>query len=169
MDRKTSQLADQGRGFEFAQVDRRGRTVGDAGPPVSFAHLSLLCQVRPDDDAVIEAIGADDAQLRYRIDRMRNWIASDFFPEESRIRLNPTPSSPEDAVLRAAIRALLAEVDWTAEAIQNGLPETAKSLDLPVRDAFRVTYQSLLGTSRGPRVGTLLAAFDREEILAAFD
>ena len=169
MDRKTSQLADQGRGFEFAQVDRRGRTVGDAGPPVSFAHLSLLCQVRPDDDAVIEAIGADDAQLRYRIGRMRNWIASDFFPEESRIRLNPTPSSPEDAVLRAAIRALLAEVDWTAEAIQNGLPETAKSLDLPVRDAFRVTYQSLLGTSRGPRVGTLLAAFDREEILAAFD
>lgn len=169
MDRKTAQRADLGRSFEFAQVDRAGRTAADAALNLSFGHLSLLCQVRPDDAAVIEAVGLDDPRLRDRIRRMRNWLASDFFPRESRIVLRPEAPSPEDAPLHGAIRTFLGEVAWTADAIQNGLPDVARGLDLPVREAFRVTYRSLLGRDRGPRVGTLLEALGREAVLGALE
>ena len=169
MDRKTAQKADLGRGFEFAQIDRRGRTQGDAGLNVSFGHLSLLCQVRASDEAVLESLGKDDARLRDRIRRMRNWIASDFFPEESRIVLRATSVDAEDRALLLGVREFISAVEWQASEIQNGLPDVAKALDLPVRDAFRVTYQSLLGKSRGPRVGTLLSAFDRRTVLDTLD
>jgi lysyl-tRNA synthetase class I len=100
---------------------------------------------------------------------MRNWIASDFFPEESRIVLRATSVEAEDRALLLGVREFISAVEWQASEIQNGLPDVAKALDLPVRDAFRVTYQSLLGKSRGPRVGTLLAAFDRETVLDTLD
>jgi len=182
MDRKTAQKADTGRGFELAQVRRDGTTRGDAGLAVSFAHLSLLCQIKPEDAGVLDLLAAShgidptDERILERIARMRNWIASDFFPQESRIQLLESHTaewkaslSEEDRQLLSAIRAFLVDIEWAPDAIQQNLPDVAKALELPVRNAFRLTYESLLGRSRGPKAGTLLSAFEREDVLATLD
>ncbi|MFQ5974762.1 MAG: hypothetical protein ACE5J5_00400 [Candidatus Hydrothermarchaeales archaeon] len=49
--------------------------------------------------------------------------------------------------------------------MQNHIFNTAKEMELPLRMAFQAIYLSILGTTRGPKAGTLFASLDKDWVL----
>ena len=62
---------------------------------VPFRHLSLLAQIRTEDELVWESLrksghltGHPSEALKLRLSRMRTWINGSHFPDESRIEIS---------------------------------------------------------------------------------
>ncbi len=63
--------------------------------------------------------------------------------------------------------AKLAEIlgsDKEPEDIQNTIYQIAKANDIPPRDFFKILYQIILGTSRGPKIGPFIEDIGRKKV-----
>ena len=84
--------------IRLSQIDRRGNSADSIGG-VSFRHLAMLAQIKSDDDDVWKALqvsrhlegNPSDAMVN-RLNLMRNWISSEHFPEDFRLRIQSTPT-----------------------------------------------------------------------------
>jgi lysyl-tRNA synthetase, class I len=94
-----------------------------------------------------------DALIEHALAYFRDFIAGSLAKRE--------PSKVEAAALRdldARLAALPADAD--AEAIQNQVYEVGKAHPFEnLRDWFKALYETLLGTSQGPRMGSFIALY----------
>jgi lysyl-tRNA synthetase class 1 len=139
----------------------------DARMPISFALLLNLVAVASTDDKdllwgfvrryVPDASPAThpelDARLDFALAYFRDFIAGAL--------VHRAPSEMEAAALRdldARLAALPEDAD--AEAIQTEVYEVGKAHPFEsLRDWFKAQYETLLGTSQGPRMGSFIALY----------
>jgi lysyl-tRNA synthetase class 1 len=101
-----------------------------------------------------------------RVERARRW--AERTDNEYNYRLQAErPDVDLDAATRSALNELADHVEagLDGEALQGEIYETAKRHDLPVGEFFGAGYELFLGQPRGPRLGPLLAALDREFVV----
>jgi lysyl-tRNA synthetase class 1 len=91
--------------------------------------------------------GAKLTDIKDRVQYASNWVRDFAQLEEVRIELD----AQQKAALRDLIRAIEGLED--AEAIQSKIFDTAKQNGIKPRDFFRLLYQILLNTDRGPKLG----------------
>jgi lysyl-tRNA synthetase class 1 len=135
--------------------------------PISFALLLNLVAVASTDDkaflwgfvrryhpdAAPETHPELDKRLDYALAYFRDFIAGALF--------HRPPNDIEKAALRDldAKLAMLPE-DADAETIQNHVYEVGKAHPFEsLRDWFKALYETLLGTSQGPRMGSFVALY----------
>jgi lysyl-tRNA synthetase class 1 len=173
--RKKVQLEDSKVALELSAIDEKGRSVATS---VSFRHLALLAQIKPNDDQVWASLQASaaieqpSAQLQDRLERMRSWIASGHFPEEMKVDLCTEPNIAALGLLnddqRRVIEALartLGTAEWTAEGITEAFKNAGQEADAGMRDVYRASYALFMGAERGPRLAPILSNCSQEEVL----
>ena len=64
--------------------------------------------------------------------------------------------------LRILVTALQEEED--PEDIQNTIYQIAKANDVQPKDFFKILYQIILGTSRGPKIGPFITDIGRKQV-----
>jgi lysyl-tRNA synthetase class 1 len=144
-----------------------GGDVPAAHMPLSFALLLNLVGVASTDDkdllwAFVQRYEPSVAPDTHpELDRLIDYALAyfrDFIAGSLRKR---APSETEAAALRELderLAALPAEAD--AEAIQNEVYEVGKRHPFDtLRDWFKALYETLLGTSQGPRMGSFIALY----------
>ena len=174
--RQRVQVEDSQAALRMAMVESGQEAESTA---VSFRHLALLAQTKNSDEAVFESLVNSGAieqvsnQLQDRLSRMRYWIDSEHFPGEMKIEILSTPNQEALAQLgedeMKALEALteaLEACEWTADAIGNAIPQSAKDIELSPRSAYRAAYAALMGLERGPRLAPILAEMDKDAIIA---
>ncbi|MGE0178753.1 MAG: lysine--tRNA ligase [Sphingomonas sp.] len=135
--------------------------------PISFALLLNLVAVASTDDKALlwgfvqryspqaspESSPELDERLDYALAYFRDFIADS-------LRHRP-PSAMERPALQDLDRRLAAlPADADAEAIQTEVYECGKAHPFEsLRDWFRALYETLLGTSQGPRMGSFIALY----------
>lgn len=142
--------------------------------PVTFALLLNLVGVAATDDKALlwrylqryapnvspETHPAIDGLLDYAIAYFRDFVAASLHRR--------APTEAEKVALRAldARFAALPE-DADADAIQYEVYEAGKAAGFePLRDWFKVLYETLLGSSQGPRMGSFAALYGLKETRA---
>ncbi len=137
--------------------------VGDTKPsPVSFRHLSMLAQVK-NDDQIIESLGQE---ITDRLARMRTWISSSHFPEELVIKVRDQRMSGLDDSVCSALFSSLSSCDWDVDSIGDAISSAFKDNDIPMKEGYRTLYLAILGLEKGPRLAPILAELDQENILS---
>jgi lysyl-tRNA synthetase class 1 len=172
--------ADAERLFAASQVDPDADLATEAAayrPP--FGHLALLLQI-PGADVRERAAAEKGAPLEpreeeilaERIRAARGWLES-YAPDKARIVIHrdavPDAARALDDSQRAYLAALadrLQRADWVGEAVQAEIFSVAQELGLKPGVAFSALYAAFLGERSGPRAGWLLAALDREFVVA---
>ena len=106
---------------------------------------------------------------------MRHWIASHHFPDEMRVGIREEPNSErlaslteeENSLRLALIRKFEHSQDegWNEANLSANVPDAAREVELPLRDAYRLTYELLLGVDVAPKLAPLLAAMQPERVL----
>ncbi len=145
---------------------------------VSFRHLALLAQIKPDDNDVwasLRASGSIDqpsGQLRDRLARMRSWIASGHFPEEMKVNLCTEPDVTALEVLSTdqwrvivALSGTLGNAKWTTDGITAAFKSAGDEAETGMRDVYRASYALFMGAERGPRLAPILSNCSQQEIL----
>ncbi len=140
--------------------------------PLSFAALLNLASVcNAEDSAVLwgfisRYVPDASPQSAPMLDALAGYAVNyylDFVKPEKRRR---APDERERAALKdlAAVLETLAD---DAEAIQFEVYEIGKRHGFePLRDWFKALYETLLGQSRGPRMGSFIALYGRDETIA---
>ncbi|MGB1624422.1 MAG: hypothetical protein ACPHCZ_06935, partial [Candidatus Poseidoniaceae archaeon] len=160
----------------LSSVKERNERPGAVG--ITFRHLAMLAQIRSSDDEVWGMIpneGVDRGEFNARLGRMRHWIASDHFPDEMRVGIREAPnaerladlSDEEEALRLALIRNFEAslEAGWNEANLSANVPDAAREVDLPLREAYKLTYELLLGVDVAPKLAPLLAAMEPKRVL----
>jgi lysyl-tRNA synthetase class 1 len=147
-----------------------------------FAHLATLIQIPGVDvhAAAREEKGSDlgeaeQADLEKRIRAARAWLDT-YAPDDAKIVVQPAlpdAAAALDEMDRAFLVALADRADaltapaaaLDGESWQAAIFETATTLGLKPRRAFRALYLSFLGRPNGPRAGWLLAKLEQEFVL----
>jgi len=85
---------------------------------------------------------------------------SDEFDEQEKIEVEL------DATARKAISLLITELEKEEdpEDIQNTIYQIAKGNDVQPKDFFKILYQIILGTSRGPKIGPFITDIGRKQV-----
>ncbi len=174
--RKRVAIEDDISATRLSSVEERSVRPGAVG--VTFRHLAMLAQIRSSNDEVWGMIpneGVDRTEFDARLDRMRHWIASHHFPDEMRVGIREEPNSERLANLTAEEenlrKALIAnfeqsqEEGWTEANLSANVPDAAREVDLPLREAYRLTYELLLGVDVAPKLAPLLAAMEPSRVL----
>ena len=171
-------VAWQRRLFELAQV-RHGAEVKALYRP-RFAHVVTISQV-PGIDLLkhfmqhkgAPLLPAERCELQQRSDYARDWLAR-FAP--ARVRFEVQAALPTQAMdklddrQRSFLSALLtwyeAAQTPNGKAVHDEIMQLALYGQGSAGYAFRALYQIFLGRSSGPRAGDLLAALDRDFVIA---
>ena len=142
---------------------------------VTFRHLAMLAQTKSNDEDVWVSLGLEgnvSQSMIDRLERMRTWTQSRHFPDELRITILDEPD--EDAVvlldddnlaILPTLVEALGECEWDASGIQSTISNSAKSLEISPRHAYRALYLCIMGAERGPRLPTILAELDQAAIV----
>ncbi len=153
---------------------------GEVPPPevdLSFGILLNLASVaNADDKAVLWGFisryqPSATPQTAPLLDRLAGYAVryyQDFVKPEKAYR---PPTEQERAAL-ADLRTVLADApsDATAETLQNKVYEIGKQHGFEnLRDWFRALYETLLGQSQGPRMGSFIALYGIDETIALID
>ncbi len=85
---------------------------------------------------------------------------SDEFNEHEKIEVNIDDASKK--ALGLLVTALQEEVE--SEDIQNTVYQIAKTNNVEPKDFFKILYQILLGTSRGPKIGPFITDIGRKQV-----
>ncbi|HEY5735232.1 MAG TPA: lysine--tRNA ligase [Nitrosopumilus sp.] len=85
---------------------------------------------------------------------------ADEFDEQEKIKIDL-----EDTT-KKALKLLVEELesDKELEDIQNTIYQIAKSNDIQPKDFFKILYQIILGTSRGPKIGPFISDIGRKQV-----
>jgi len=164
--------------YSLVEADANVAAAAAAYRP-AFSHLALLEQIPGVD--VVERVTAEkgsaltDREAEILAERRAaavSWLAT-YAPERARLAVQrdglPPAADELDEAQRAYLGALaevLAAAAWDGESVQAAIFGTAKERDLPAGRAFGALYLAFLGRGSGPRAGWLLAALDRDFVLA---
>ena len=85
---------------------------------------------------------------------------SDEFDEQEKIEVDLDETAKK--ALKILSDALAAEEE--PEDIQNTIYQIAKSNDVQPKDFFKILYQIILGTSRGPKIGPFISDIGRKQV-----
>jgi len=85
---------------------------------------------------------------------------SDEFDEQEKIQVDLDDTAKN--ALKLLVNAL--EGDDELEDIQNTIYQIAKSNDVQPKDFFKILYQIILGTSRGPKIGPFISDIGRKQV-----
>ena len=149
---------------------------------VPFRHLSLLAQIRSEDELVWESLrksghlsGYPSEALKLRLSKMRAWINGKHFPEESRIEISKIADRARldslDSAQIAFIRHLgsqLEECEWSDSSIGSLIADSLSICDIGAREGYLAIYSILIGRSNGPKASTLMVECDRKELSELF-
>ena len=86
--RKRVAIEDDISATRLSSVEERDQRPGAVG--VTFRHLAMLAQIRSSDDEVWAMIPNDDVdrgEFNARLRRLRHWLPSHPFPDETRVRV----------------------------------------------------------------------------------
>ena len=85
---------------------------------------------------------------------------SDEFDEQEKTQIDL------DETAKKALRILVEKLggDEEPEDIQNTIYQIAKSNDVQPKDFFKILYQIILGTSRGPKIGPFISDIGRKQV-----
>ena len=145
---------------------------------VSFSHLSLVAQMKKNDDEVWSSLARShgiDAEnpghlLTDRLMRMRNWIGGDQFPDSSRVVINESIEKSWidslESEQKGFIKCLNDNIpqEFDEESTRHWVNQASSESELPGREAYRILYRIILGKDKGPRIASLLSTMDTEEI-----
>ncbi len=141
--------------------------VPPAHMPISFALLLNLVAVASTDDKALlwgfvkrycpeaspESHAKLDALLDFALAYFRDFIADS-------LRKRPPSDMEAEALRDLDVRLSRLQEDADAETIQNEVYEVGKGHPFEnLRDWFRALYETLLGTSQGPRMGSFIALY----------
>ena len=103
-------------------------------------------------------IKGPEPEIEHLIEIAGNY--SDEFSKQERTQVNL-----DDAAKRA-LEMLVEKLggEEEPEDIQNAIYEAAKSSDVQPRDLFRILYQIILGTPRGPKIGPFISDIGRKQV-----
>jgi lysyl-tRNA synthetase class 1 len=85
---------------------------------------------------------------------------SDEFDEQEKTEVSLDDTSKK--ALSILVTALQEEEE--PEDIQNTIYQIAKSNDVQPKDFFKILYQIILGTSRGPKIGPFITDIGRKQV-----
>ena len=85
---------------------------------------------------------------------------SDEFDEQEKTQVDLDETS------KKALKILVEKLggDEEPEDIQNTIYQIAKSNDVQPKDFFKILYQIILGTSRGPKIGPFISDIGRKQV-----
>ncbi|MCH7561300.1 MAG: lysine--tRNA ligase, partial [Thaumarchaeota archaeon] len=85
---------------------------------------------------------------------------SDEFDQQEKIQVDLDNSA------KTALKILVDELgaEKEPEDIQNTIYQIAKSNDVQPKDFFKILYQIILGTSRGPKIGPFISDIGRKQV-----
>jgi lysyl-tRNA synthetase class 1 len=148
--------------------------------PLPFSHASMVSQIFTDDESVVASLkrsGHYDKnsheQITQRLSLARNW-AEKYAPDESKINLDIDVEKIREGLddsQKAFLLELadwLLEKDWSSDEIHERIYETAKGMDLPLKEAFAAIYMAIMGAKRGPRASTFIASLDKNWVVRRF-
>ncbi|MAZ23510.1 MAG: lysine--tRNA ligase [Euryarchaeota archaeon] len=164
--------------MRLSQVSRDSDPSDSVGG-VSFRHLSMLAQIKSDDDSVWSSLRrsghlSDEpgTSLRSRLEKMRSWIGGDHFPEGSRIviqsEVGEEARSQIDEESRSFLELLarrLESCNWDEDSISETVRSSASDSGLSNRQAYVSLYLVILGRDYGPRISSLMAEMDRDSLI----
>jgi lysyl-tRNA synthetase class 1 len=160
--------------YKFASDIKQGELLSTA----PFQQIVTAYQTaRGDQDrteALLRRIGwepvneAEIGALRHELIYVKNWL-DNYAPED--VKFEVQEAAPTDlevgeddrAYLTALAGALPAE--WEGEALQSAIFQTAKDLEFPPRDAFRLLYRLFIAKDAGPKLGPFLTTLERDFVL----
>ena len=164
--------------IRLSQV-RRGSSPSDSVGGVSFRHLSMLAQIKSSDNDVWESLrksghigdSTPDA-LSFRLSRMRHWINSPHFPDESRIDIRSEAGpdlrsrlSEQSLDFLDCLADSLQDVEWSSKAIGRCIRESSDTAGLDRKEGYVTIYQLLLGRDDGPNASSIIAEMSRGDFL----
>lgn len=110
--------------------------------------------------------------LPRRLQAIRNWIASEHFPDGYRLRIQDALSEnakqnidSNDEDYLQALKQGLSECNWEAEEINNEICNLAKERGLRLNDTFQLLYWIFLDQSHGPKLKSILSEMKRQVVV----
>ena len=159
------------------------KTTQDRGQDqVPFRHLSMLAQIRSNDREIWSSLtksghikGEPDGALRTRLKKMRNWIGSDHFPEDHRLKISTKVpekllgemSNPQIEFLRS-LASSLSSSEWSEPSIGSAIVATMDESPVSRKECYTAIYLALIGQERGPKISTLISECDQNSIVNLF-
>ena len=137
----------------------------------------MLAQIRSSDDDVWSMIpneGVDRTEFNARLRRMRHWMQpplprrhARWHPQAPNAERLASLTKEEEALRQALIRNFEAsqEAGWNEANLSANVPDAAREVELPLREAYRLTYELLLGVDVAPKLAPLLAAMEPNRVL----
>jgi lysyl-tRNA synthetase class 1 len=119
-----------------------------------FLDVLLYYQIYNDWEKVSELV-SDKEGVDYLRGYVAEWIKQDFIPEDYRFKYQADPNNASE-LAKEFISNLSEGMD--ALEIHNSVFDFAKSKGIEPKELFAQLYLSLIGKSRGPRLGKLIAA-----------
>ena len=164
--------------MRLSQVERNADT-SDSICGVSFKHLSMLAQIKSNDDDIWNSLkisdhlsGTPSVALKNRLNRMRYWISSEHFPSDAKIRLQSTPS--ETAIENIPLESKeylqklsedLSNCNWDVDSIRDCICDLAKERGIGLRNAFVTLYWIFLDQHHGPKMANLLVELESDYVI----
>ena len=165
--------AKEARIYELSQVEK---VPASLPPQVSFRHLCNLLQIHAGNiETVVESLGElDDDQRRRITTRARcawNWI-SNHSPEDFRFHIRTPEDAPVEvsAEQRRALQLLKGRVErleeFTEKSFADELYRIAEEASIDPKELFRIAYQALIASDKGPRLAGFIFTLGRERVIA---
>jgi len=165
--------------LRLSQVNR-GEDPAESVAGVSFRHLSMLAQIKSNDDGVWASLrnsghleGEPGDALIGRLRRMRNWVDGPHFPDHAKIIVQSEVSVEARASLTSEQRGFLASLGgaltdcaWTHEAIGDCIRLVASESGISGRDSYVALYWVILDKPHGPKAASIMAEMDRGALLS---
>jgi lysyl-tRNA synthetase class 1 len=102
---------------------------------------------------------ADKKEIVRRLEYAKNWNADFVKPEVTEVKLN----SKEKSAVKELIDTIKKEKD--GEILQTKIFNIAKSNGIKPKKFFKLTYQLLLNSNRGPRLGPYIIDRGKTEVI----
>ena len=106
---------------------------------------------------------------------MRNWIESDHFPEDHRVKISTKvpekllgEMSDSQVEFLRSLATSLTTSEWSDPSIGSAIVATMDESASSRRECYTAIYLALLGQERGPKISTLIAECDRNSIVNLF-
>jgi len=158
----------------------RGADPAESIAGVSFRHLSMLAQIKSNDDDIWNSLrksghlqGEAGNSLAGRLRRMRNWIGGAYFPDAAKIEilLNVSDEARENLTeeqvgFLSALGAALSDCEWSEGEIGNCIKSVASETGVGGRNAYVALYWTILGKSHGPKASSLIAEMNRASVIS---
>jgi len=145
--------------------------------PISFQLITSLLQIPHVDlrESLHARMGRaltpeENHHLEARIAAASYWL-NHIAQEEDKFEIQDTlpqiasENSPAQDYFIVSLLGRLASGDWTEEALQSAIFDTARLTPLPAKQAFEAIYRLFLAKENGPRAGALLSYLEPEFVM----